>query len=80
MNDTLYGTYQAEMVHRHADEHDARNINPVHYAPVATLIVAAIAIQFVTLQHAWTFVGLAAAVPMVRVGVVADEHGIHVVV
>ena len=43
-------------------------------------MVVVMAMQFVTLLHGCTFVGLATDVPMVRVGVVAAEQGTQIVV
>jgi hypothetical protein len=68
------------MVHRDTHEYDARNINPFHSYAVATLRVVVTAIALVMLQHGCTFVGVATAVPAVRVGTTAEEHGTQIVV
>lgn len=44
-----YRLYESEVIHRHTDKDDTRNISP-HYA-VATLTVVVIAMAFVILQH-----------------------------
>ena len=74
----LYGLNQAEVVCRHADEHDTHNTHPVNHA-VATLMVVVIAIAFVTLQQGCMFVGEATAMSMPTFGMTADEHGTQIV-
>lgn len=78
--DTLDGFYQTKMVHTHTCKQYASNIYPHRSYGVVTLNEQVIAIALVTLQHAFTSVGDATALPAVMAGVVALLQGTQIVV
>jgi hypothetical protein len=73
----LYCCYKPKVVGRSRGKQDARNTYQ-HYA-VVTLRLVVIAMALVTAQHGCTFVGLATEVPIVSVGVAAEEQGTQMV-